>query len=97
MLRKDRMDTRNKTGGGLILYLRKSLKYIRRQEYEISKIETIWAEISLPNSKPFLICSVYRPPNVKCEWIDLFEEELCIAQATGLEFILMGDFNIQLI
>ena len=27
-------------------------------------------------------------------WINLFEEDLSIAQATGLEFILMGDFNI---
>ena len=95
-LRKDRMDTRNKTGGGLILYLKSSLKYKRMHEYEISKIETIWAEIELPNAKPFLVCSVYRPPNVQSDWIDLFEEELCIAQATGLEFILMGDFNIDL-
>ena len=29
--------------------------------------------------------------------IDLFEEELSIAQVTGLELILMGDFNIDLI
>ena len=29
-------------------------------------------------------------------WIDLFEEELSIAQTTGLEMILMGDFNIDL-
>ena len=42
------------------------------------------------------MCSVYRPPNVHSDWIDLFEEELSIAQATGLEFILMGDFNIDL-
>ena len=28
-----------------------------------SKIESIWAEITLPKSKPFLICTAYRPPN----------------------------------
>ena len=40
---------------------------------------------------------IYRPPNTYSSWIqDLFEEELSIAQATGLEFILMGDFNIDL-
>ena len=27
------------------------------------KIEFIWAEITLSKSKPFLICSAYRPPN----------------------------------
>ena len=43
-----------------------------------------------------LFCSIYRPPSVHSDWIDLFETELSIAQATGLELILMGDFNIDL-
>ena len=42
---------------------------------------------------PFLICTAYRPPCTNSEWIDLFEEELSIAQTTDLEIILMGDFN----
>ena len=50
----------------------------------------------MPNAKPFLICSAYRPPKVYSDWIDLFEEELSLAQTTGLEFILMGDFNIDI-
>ena len=37
---------------------------------------------------------MYRPLKAHSNWIDLFEKELSIAQATGLEFILMGDFNI---
>ena len=37
---------------------------------------------------------MYRPPNALSEWIDLFEQEVSIAQTTGLEIILMGDFNI---
>ena len=32
--------------------------------------------------------------NFHPNWIDLFKEELSIAQTTGLEIILMGDFNI---
>ena len=39
----------------------------------------------------------YRPPSSTSEWIDLFEEEISIAQTTSLEVILMGDFNIDLI
>ena len=95
-LRKDRASILNKSGGGVILYFRNTLTFTRRSELEISKIETIWAEVELPNAKPFLICTVYRPPNVRSEWIDLFEEELSIAQATGLEYIIMGDFNIDM-
>ena len=94
LIRKDRSETQNKAGGGIILYFRKSINYKRRCEIEATNIETLWVEISLPNAKPFLICTVYRPPSSNSEWIDQFEEELSIAQATGLEVILMGDFNI---
>ena len=96
LIRKDRSDTQNKAGGGVILYYRKSINCKRKCDLEISNIETLWAEIALPNSKPFLICSVYRPPSSTSDWIDLFEEELSIAQTTGLEVIVMGDFNIDL-
>lgn len=96
-IRKDRSDVQNKSGGGVILFFRKSLICKRRPELEISNLETIWAEIALPNAKPFLVCSVYRPPSALSEWIDYFEEELSIAQTTGLELILMGDFNIDFI
>ena len=94
--RKDRTEIQDKVGGGIIIYFRNTIKCKRRTDLEISHIETIWMEIELPNSKHFLFCSTYRPPNTYSSWIDLFEEELSIAQATGLEFILMGDFNIDL-
>ena len=70
--RKERMINQNKTEGGLILYFRNSIKCKRRHEDEISNIETIWAKIELPNTKPFLVCSVYRLPSVHSDWIDLF-------------------------
>ena len=95
-LRKNRVSFQNKSGGGVLLYFRNTLTCTRRSELEISKIETIWAEVELPNAKPFLIFTVYRPPNVRKKWIDLFEENLSIAQATGLEYIVMGDFNIDM-
>ena len=77
-----------------MLYFRSSLNCNRKKEIEISNIETLWSEITFPNSKSFLLCTIYRPPNVSCDWIDLFEAELSITQATGLEIILIGDFNI---
>ena len=62
LIQKDRSDTQNKAGGGVILYYRKSINCKRRPEFEVSNIETLWADITLPNSKPFLVCTVYRPP-----------------------------------
>ena len=90
--RKDRCETQDKSGGGLLLYFRKSLNCT--PELEISKIETLWTEVTLTYTKPFLICTLYRPPSATSEWIDLLEEELSVAQTTGLEMIIMGDLNI---
>ena len=94
ILRKDRSETQKKAGGGVVLYYRKAINCKRRHEIESSKLETLWAEITLPNAKPFLVCTIYCPPSATSEWIDLFEEELSIAQTTDLEIILMGDFSL---
>ena len=94
LIRKDRSETQNKTGGGIMLYFRKSINCTRRCKIEASNIETLWVEISVPNVKPFFICTVYRPLSSNSKWVDQFEKELSIAQATGLEAKLMDDFNI---
>ena len=94
--RKDRSNTQTKSGGGLILYFRQSLNLKRRYDLESSNIETLWAEVTLSNSKPVLICTVNRPSNACSEWIDLFEKEVSVVQTTGFEFLLMGDFNIDM-
>ena len=91
IVRKDRSDTQNKAGGGVILYTRNSINCKRRHDIEISNIETLWVEITLLNAKPFLIFTVNRPPSASSEWKGLFEEELSIAQITDLEIILMVD------
>ena len=46
LLRKDRCEPQDKSGGGLLLYFRKSLNCKRRPELEISKIETLWTEVT---------------------------------------------------
>ena len=48
----------------------------------------------MPNSKPFLICTAYRPSNATSDWIDKLEVELSVEQSSGLELILMGDIYI---
>ena len=93
-IRKDHTDVQNKSGGGLLLYYRHSKDLKRRTDLEVSQIESIWVEVTLTNSKSFLICSVYRPPNACADWIDLFKEELCLAQTTWLEYLVMRDINI---
>ena len=65
ILGKDRSDTQKKAGGGVVLYYRKTINCRRRHEIECSQLETLWAEIILPNAKPFLVCTIYRPPSAR--------------------------------
>ena len=97
LLRKDRRETQDKSVGGLLLYLRKSLNCKRRLELKISNIETLWTEVPLTYTKSFLICTLYRPPSALSEWIDLLEEELSVSQTNGLEMIIMVSRPVQTI
>ena len=83
----------NKSGGEFLLYYWYSINLKRRTDLEVSQIESIWIEEMLTNSKPFLICSIYRPPDACADWIDLFEEELSLAQTTRLEYLVIGDID----
>ena len=87
-IRKGRSVTQDKSGVGVILYFRNNINCKRRPEFEISNLETIWSKIISPNSKPFQLCTAYRPPNVTSNWIDLLEEELSATQSSGLEIII---------
>ena len=63
-------------GGGILVYIANHLNYTRRNDLESQNVESIWLEIKLKNSKSFLVCSVYRPPSAKSEWIDFFSEQI---------------------
>ena len=65
--RKDRCETKDKSGGGLMFYFRKSLNCKRRADFETSHIETIWSEVTVSKSKLFLFVQYtvrqVLPPN----------------------------------
>ena len=92
--RKDRTDVQ---GGGILIYLSENMSYKRRTYIEIGDIETIWVEVNFKNPKPILVCSAYRPPSPRREWIENFAKEINKASySSDQELILMGDFNIDI-
>ncbi|VDI61719.1 Hypothetical predicted protein [Mytilus galloprovincialis] len=93
-IRKDRHETQDKTGGGVLVYINNLMAYERRKDLEIGNVESIWLQINFPSTKPILLCSVYRPPDMKVDWIDAFELEISKASSLDLEIIIMGDINI---
>ena len=50
----------------------------------------------LAKCQAIFICSILCPSSASSDYMDAFEEDLSIAQTTGLQFILMGDFNIDI-
>ena len=53
-------------------------------------------EIKLKNSKPFLLCSVYRQLSSTAEWTDIFSQQIEKGILSLNEIYIMGDINVDL-
>ena len=84
-------------GGGLIIYLKSNLTYIRRDDLETNNLETIWLEVKINKQKSFLICYCYRPPSSTVDWISTMENSIEKAFLDDKEVIILGDFNFNLL
>ena len=58
----ERKDRDTDPRGGVVIYVKESLNYKRRQDLELPGIECIWLELILQN-KRLLFGLFYRPPN----------------------------------
>ena len=89
--RKDRIGDRH---GGVILYVKNNVVYKRRYDLELNRLENIWVEIKLSNSRNVLYGVFYRPPNADSVYNSLIENSVSLAVDTGIsDIIIMGDFN----
>ena len=97
--RKDREDcslTECDNGDGILIYIGNHMNYVRRKDLETLYLESVWIEIRIKNNKPFLICSVYRPPSAKTEGFEKFFKQIEEAACDVSEIYVMGDFNIDI-
>ena len=96
--RKDRSDyddiSTSANGGGVLIYIRDQLNYVRRHDLESNEIESIWIEIKLKNSTSFLVSFVYRPPSSKAEWSDKLSNQIEKSLAFTNEIYILGDINV---
>lgn len=88
---------RNRHGGGVAIYIHKSLAFQRLSQLELGDEEWVWAKVKLEDIS-LLVCCVYLPPNLTSDRLDVFinnfTESTCqaTAQNSKATFIL-GDFN----
>ena len=95
--RKDRSECnllQSEKGGGIMIYIKQDVQFERRNDIESPDIESIWIDIKLKNSKPLLVCSVYRPPSSKAEWFESFSKQIEKALSITDEIYIMGDINV---
>ena len=88
--RKDRTDDPH---GGVMVYVKDNLNYMRRLDIELPGIECLWIEIILKH-KRILFGVSYRPPNSDSIYLSLIEDSIHLAIDTGIrDTVVTGDFN----
>ena len=81
-------------GWGVACYIRNDFSY-NVKSYFPKEIENILFELSLPNTKPIVVGTVYRPPN-QTNFMEIFNENLSKVDTNNVETYILGDFNINL-
>ena len=96
----NRLD-RNSNGGGVILYLRTSLKptvlYDLQERAAILGIECTFTKFQVYGvKKPIIVLGVYRPPNAYRGWFDDLSSLVIEVLPLG-SLVIMGDLNADLL
>jgi endonuclease/exonuclease/phosphatase family metal-dependent hydrolase len=89
-------------GGGVLTYVKSTLKPKQLTDWQeaIAKrgMEMTLTEIRMKQvAKPVLVIGVYRPPQSKPQWFDIFNEIIAEVLSKGWIPIIMGDLNANLL
>ncbi|CAB4006694.1 RNA-directed DNA polymerase from transposon BS, partial [Paramuricea clavata] len=88
---------RNRSGGGVAMYIRSNIPYTIRKDLFPGNLELICIEIKKFKSKPQLITTWYRPPNSSVELFSEFENFLKLLEDENKEIIITGDLNCNIL
>ena len=81
----------------MIIYVKDTLFYRRRNDLEPLGIECLWIEIIIKHKK-LLFGLFYRAPNSNANYYTSFEDSISLAVDTGIkDIIIAGDFNFNMI
>ena len=91
-----RMD-RDKHGGGICFYIRRTISYLNRGDLVPENLESVCLEINQPNSRSFIVSTIYRPPSATVESFSQIESLLKNVDNENKEIYLLGDLNCNLL
>ena len=83
--------------GGVCFYIRFTINYNIRTDFELERVESLSVEISKPRSRSIIVTTWYRPPNSLRELFSDFETLVGKLDAEGKEYFVMGDFNCNML
>lgn len=89
-----------KGGGGLLFYIRNDIQFevLDMTVKTTEMIEYLIVKVNFKGISPIVICAIYSPPKVKKEtFIDFFKDLNLLVAQLGLEYVLVGDLNIDLL
>ena len=72
-------------------YIRSDISFSPRTDLQTDNLETVWAEVLLPKTRPILTGICYRPPR-ESDFFDVLELSINEGQC-----ILLGDFNTDIL
>ncbi len=78
--------------GGVACYVRDSHTAVKRSDLNDDEIEALWIEIKPKYSKPFLVCTFYRPPDCNVEYFNKFDN--IVQGLNDDDIVILGDFNL---
>ena len=93
VIRKDRC----RNGGGVCAYLRSSINYHVWSDLVPSDFEAICLEICKPHSRPFMVVTIYRPPDAPNDFLTQFQSLIKAIENENKEIYILGDLNCDLI
>ena len=85
---------KNRHGGGVGCYIRNDLSYNILSVFP-SEIESAFFDILIPNSKPIIVGTIYRPPN-QSNFLEVLNENMNKIDSISNKTYILGDFNINL-
>ena len=93
LIRKDR----SRNGGGVCIFLRNSINYKIRHDLILPELECVCIEVTKPQSRPFLVSTVYRPPIAPPEFFDNLEKLIKAIDDENKEMYILGDLNCDML
>ena len=88
---------RNRSGGGVCIYVRKSINFFERTDLVPENLEVVCIEVTKPNSRPFIVSSIYKPPSAPVEIFDSIERMIGLIDNEDKETYILGDLNCNLL